>query len=330
MKGLHCHQRPTTDMKGLHCHQRPTTDMKGLHCHQRPTTDMKGLHCHQRPTMDMKGLHCQSRAVHGSEGSPLSLLPSPAVRMGQCMPTMKEKDLHHPPLPARPSDVALRLSHGGEGPSSSMLSSRGSHGSEGTIHGDIRTIHGDTRTIHGGDGTIHGDNMTIQSDIVTIHGDSDPSSSPSSWATCATTKEVLQLHMATTTTLSLPSQEILKVHVEDSEDDNNDDDSDNNNEGPTQIMSDDTNAPPAMLLDPPAIFYIKPELATTTVTTPDIPTPPSWMPVDPHGSKLPCRSGHRAHAPVRPSTTPDHGKRLVAQPKHKRHIRLGLGCGRSC
>lgn len=226
--------------------------------------------------------------------------------------------------------MALQLNHGREGPSS--LSSWGSRSTDGTIHGDIRTIHGgdgtihsDIVTIHDDSGTVQSDILTIHDDIVTVHGDNDPSSS---WATRTSTEELLQLHMATTTSPSPSSQEILKIRV-------GDDDNDND-EGPTQIAP-DTDATPAVLPDPPTIFYIKPEPATATATALDIPPPaepplPGWTPVDLHGNELPRRGGQPAHAPVKLGAAPADGKRFgcacgkrfAARPKRDRHILLTL------
>ncbi|NWT61004.1 ZBTB9 protein, partial [Erythrocercus mccallii] len=158
-----------------------------------------------------------------------------------------------------------------------------------------------------------------------LHGDNDPSSS---WATRATTEELLQLHMASTASPSPPSQEILKIRVGD--------DDDNDDKGPTRIPPDA--AAPPVPPDPPTIFYIKPEPAAAAATVPDIPAPaelpvpPGWTPVDLHGNELLPRGGQPAHAPVKLNATPADGKRFgcacgkrfAARPKRDRHILLTL------
>ncbi|NWZ72644.1 ZBTB9 protein, partial [Acrocephalus arundinaceus] len=174
--------------------------------------------------------------------------------------------------------------------------------------------------------TIRDDSGAIHSDIATIHGDNDPSSS---WATHATSEELLQLRMsATTSPFPLPpSQEILKIRV-----------GDDDNEGSVRVLPDDTAVALPALPDPPAIFYIKPEPATVAVTTPDIPppakppVPPGWTPVDLHGNELLPRGGQPAHAPVKLGAAPADGKRFgcacgkrfAARPKRDRHILLTL------
>ncbi|NXY39517.1 ZBTB9 protein, partial [Pomatorhinus ruficollis] len=218
--------------------------------------------------------------------------------------------------------------HGHDGSSSSSSSSsrnvRGHERSSSSWdacdgHESIRGLDGSSpslsssKAIHGHDGSIP------------IHGDNDRSSS---WATRTSTEELLQLHMATATSPSPPSQEILKIRVGD--DDNNDD------EGPTRIPP-DAAAAPAVLPDPPTIFYIKPEPAAAAATAPDIPPPakpplPGWTPVDLHGNELPRRGGQPAHAPVKLGAAPADGKRFgcacgkrfAARPKRDRHILLTL------
>ncbi|NXI29418.1 ZBTB9 protein, partial [Sterrhoptilus dennistouni] len=212
---------------------------------------------------------------------------------------------------------------------SSSSSSRNVHGHEKSSSWDVCDGHESIRGLDGGTVqgdvlTIHDDSGTIHNDIVTVHGDNDPSSS---WATRTSTEELLQLHMATATSPSPSSQEILKVRVGDD---------DNNDEGPTQIPP-DTDTAPAVLPDPPTIFYIKPEPATATATALDIPPPaepplPGWTPVDLHGNELPRRGGQPAHAPVKLGTAPADGKRFgcacgkrfAARPKRDRHILLTL------
>ncbi|XP_063280947.1 hornerin-like isoform X2 [Prinia subflava] len=314
-------------IRGLDGHSPSSSSSKAVHGYggslPSSSSSLQTNHSQERASLS-------SKASHGHEGSPLSSSrtirgpsgSSRANRSGERSSSSSPSlwTLHGGP-------TAPRLNRGGKGPSSS--SSWGSHDAEGTIHGDIRAIHGGDGTIHGDIVTIHDDSGTIHGDIVTVHGDNDPSSS---WATCATTEELLQLHVATTTSPSLPSQEILKIRV--GGDDDNDDDKDHKRLPPDTATAAALPMPP----DPPAIFYIKPEPAAATATTPDIPPPteppvlPGWTPVDLHGNELPRRGGQPAHAPVKLGTAPADGKRFgcacgkrfAARPKRDRHILLTL------
>ncbi|NXU97189.1 ZBTB9 protein, partial [Cettia cetti] len=191
-------------------------------------------------------------------------------------------------------------------------------GRGGALAGNVRGHDGSSaRSVRGHDGSS-------SSARNVLHGDSN--SSPS-WATRATTEELLQLRVATTASPSPPSQEILKIRVGDD---------DNDDKGPARILPDATAtalpAPP----DPPAIFYIKPEPATTTdpdIPAPaELPVPPGWTPVDLHGNELLPRGGQPAHAPVKLGAAPADGKRFgcacgkrfAARPKRDRHILLTL------
>ncbi|NXQ36269.1 ZBTB9 protein, partial [Alaudala cheleensis] len=280
-------------------------------------------------------IYCGQLSV-ASEALPRHLLVASALQMWhvveRCSQILRELEGtgagwgHDGSLASSPNvrghDGSLASSRNIRRPLSSSLSLWSSQGTEGTIHGDNGTIHGDINTIHSRDGTIHGDRETIHGDSGTIHGDSetihgdnDPSSS---WATCTTTEELLQLHVATTRSPSppSPSQEILQIRVKD--DDDNDD--------TTRILPDVTTPP-----DPPTIVYIKPE-PDTDVATPDVPAPSSWTPVDLHGNELPRRPGRPAHAPVKLGAAPADGKRFgcacgkrfAARPKRDRHILLTL------
>ncbi|NXO45591.1 ZBTB9 protein, partial [Locustella ochotensis] len=209
--------------------------------------------------------------------------------------------------------------HGHDGSSASSRNIRGHDGSSASVS---------ARNVHGHEETIPGDIVTIHDDTGTIHSDNDPSSS---WATRTTAKELLQLRVATATSPSPPSQEILKIRV-------GGDDNDDSDQGPVRILPDDTAAALPTPPDPPTIFYIKSEPATAVATAPDIPLPaeppvPSgWTPVDLHGNELLPRGGQPAHAPVKLGATPADGKRFgcacgkrfAARPKRDRHILLTL------
>ncbi|XP_066194147.1 zinc finger and BTB domain-containing protein 9-like isoform X2 [Sylvia atricapilla] len=288
-----------------------------------PSSSSKAVHGHDGP---LPSSSSSLRANQGCEGSPSSSSrtmrgpsgSSHAYHSGERSPSSSSSSLRT----LCGSAAALQLNRSRAGPLS--LSSWGSHGAEGAIHGDIRTIHGGDGAIHNDIVTIHDDSGTIHGDTVTVHGEDDPSSS---WATCTSTEELLQLHVATTTSPSLSSQEILKIRVGDND---NDDD-----EGPARIPPDATTTL-AMLPDPPTV-YIKPEPATATATVLDIPPPaepplPGWTPVDLHGNELPQRDGQPVHAPVKLGTVPTDGKRFgcacgkrfAARPKRDRHILLTL------